>query len=167
MVREAAACGLASVLIKDSAAAEGVADGRNGFLIEENAESLAEFLKRACGYRDFLHQAGQHAMDEIYLSWNDAVRKAVNLYADLIYMKKCGLLKQRKPLADDPLYEMSAAAIKHCQHEIHVMNRKAAAASVPVYEGMLDNFTDHASGFMDNLYGGFEDVLTFFDNLNQ
>lgn len=166
VVREAAACGLASVLIKDSAAAEGVSDGRNGFLIDENAEALASFLKYACGYRDFLHQAGQHAMDEIYLSWNDAVRKAVNLYADLIYMKKCGLLKQRKPLADDPLYEMSAAAIRHCQHEIHVMNRKTAAEHMPAYEGMLDNIAVHAASLADSLYDGIEDVLGFFDNLN-
>ena len=39
VVREAAACGLASVLIAGSCAAEDVTDGESGFLIEENAES--------------------------------------------------------------------------------------------------------------------------------
>ena len=38
VVREAAACGLASVLIAGSCAAEDVTDGQNGFFIEENAQ---------------------------------------------------------------------------------------------------------------------------------
>ena len=45
VVREAAACGLASVLIRNSCAAEGITEGRNGFFIEENAESLAALLR--------------------------------------------------------------------------------------------------------------------------
>ena len=44
VVREAAACGLGSVLVRGSCAAEGVTDGRNGILIDENAESLAAVL---------------------------------------------------------------------------------------------------------------------------
>ena len=44
VVREAAACGLASVLIKGSCAAEGITDHRNGYLIEENGEALAALL---------------------------------------------------------------------------------------------------------------------------
>ena len=46
VVREAAACGLASVLIAGSCAAEDVTDGRNGFFIEENAASMAAMLRR-------------------------------------------------------------------------------------------------------------------------
>ena len=44
VVREAAACGLASVLIKGSCAAEGITHARNGYLIEETAESMAKLL---------------------------------------------------------------------------------------------------------------------------
>ncbi|MBQ9082230.1 MAG: glycosyltransferase [Clostridia bacterium] len=44
VVREAAACNVASVLIRGSCAAEDVTDGRNGFLIDENGESLAACL---------------------------------------------------------------------------------------------------------------------------
>ena len=39
VVREAAACGLASVLIRGSCAAEGVLDGVNGFLVDETPVS--------------------------------------------------------------------------------------------------------------------------------
>ena len=45
VVREAAACSLPSMLIAGSCAAEGITDGRNGFLIEENAESMYRCLK--------------------------------------------------------------------------------------------------------------------------
>ena len=44
VVREAAACSLGSVLIRGSCAAEGVVDGRNGFLIEETARDLYQKL---------------------------------------------------------------------------------------------------------------------------
>lgn len=47
VVREASACELSAVLIKGSCAAEGVSDGINGLLIEENAESLV-LIKIKC-----------------------------------------------------------------------------------------------------------------------
>lgn len=76
VVREAAACGLASLLVRESCAAEGITDGRNGILIEENAESLAAALSTPGLTRDALAAVGQHAMDEIYLSWADSVANA-------------------------------------------------------------------------------------------
>jgi 1,2-diacylglycerol 3-alpha-glucosyltransferase len=54
VVREAAACGLASVLIAGSCAAEDVTDGRNGFFIEENAASMAATLRRLMPQRELL-----------------------------------------------------------------------------------------------------------------
>ena len=68
VVREAAACGLASVLIKGSCAAEGITNGRNGYLIDENSASMAALLKRVNGNISGLHDTGQMAMDEIYIS---------------------------------------------------------------------------------------------------
>ena len=46
VVREAAACELASVLVRGSCAAEDITDGKNGFLIEENAASMAALLTK-------------------------------------------------------------------------------------------------------------------------
>ena len=76
VVREAAACGLASLLVRGSCAAEGITDGRNGVLIEGNAASLADALSRSELTRERLAELGQHAMDEIYLSWTDSVAAA-------------------------------------------------------------------------------------------
>ncbi len=84
VVREAAACQCPSVLVRGSCAAEGITDGRNGILIEENGDSMAEAVAAACRDRDRLREIGRHAADEIYLSWDDAVAKAVRRYRTVI-----------------------------------------------------------------------------------
>jgi glycosyltransferase involved in cell wall biosynthesis len=80
VVREAAACGLPSVLVRGSCAAEGVTDGRNGVLIEENAASLADAILRLSRDRDAMKAMGQKAMDEVFVSWEDAVGRAAERY---------------------------------------------------------------------------------------
>lgn len=92
VVREAAACGLASMLVKGSCAAEGVTDGRNGFLVEENAESICELIGKVYDKIDYMHQVGDNAMNEIYISWSESVHDAYNRYNELIEMKKSGEL---------------------------------------------------------------------------
>ncbi len=80
VVREAAACGCPSVLIKDSCAAEGIADGDTGIIIDENSHSMAAAIEAACNGREGLKRIGQNAQDKIYLSWEDAVGMAVERY---------------------------------------------------------------------------------------
>ena len=80
VVREAAACGLASVLIAGSCAAEDITDGRNGFFIEENAASMAALLKKIYQNRTLLRQVGENAQKEIYISWDDAIHHACKRY---------------------------------------------------------------------------------------
>ena len=77
VVREAAACGLASVLVKGSCAAEDATDCRNGFLIEENAGSMAAVLRDLCREPDKMHQAGEGAASDLYISWEDAVTREI------------------------------------------------------------------------------------------
>lgn len=84
VVREAAACGLGSVLIKGSCAAEGITDRHNGYLIEENAESMAEAVKTLIADMDLAHRIGQNAMNEIYIPWEESVRKAYDRYRVVI-----------------------------------------------------------------------------------
>ena len=131
VVREAAACGLASVLIQDSCAAEGITDGRNGFLIEQNADSLSGFLVHACTHMEEIHQAGEKAMEEIYLSWHTAVDMAYRGYEEVLEKKRNGQLPQEKNLFDDPLYEMSAEAARRY---VDVIQNQ-----LPQMEGMLEN----------------------------
>ena len=89
VVREAAACGLGSVLVKGSCAAEDVEDGRNGLLIEENSNSLSQCLKRLD--RNAMHTIGENAQKELYLSWSDAIKIAMDRYEVVIDRYRSGL----------------------------------------------------------------------------
>ena len=80
VVKEAAACSLASVLVKGSCAAEGAVHGRNSFLIEENASSLAVCLAMLINDRPRMAEAGEKAAEELYVSWDDAIGKAIDRY---------------------------------------------------------------------------------------
>ncbi len=142
VVREAAACGLASVLIRGSCAAEGISDGINGFLCEENSASLSAVLEQACLHTDVFRAAGERAMDEIYISWQDAVRTAEGLYADLIRRKKSGALPRRESF-DDPLFDMAADAVRRYMHTVN--------EELPVYEGMIENFIDRRETMRNDL----------------
>jgi len=84
VVREAAACGLASLLIRGSCAAEGIRNGDTGILIEEHASSLAAAVEPVLKDPALAHRIGQSAMDKIYISWADAVRAAEERYQLII-----------------------------------------------------------------------------------
>lgn len=90
VVREASACNLATVLIKDSCASEGVVDSKDGFLIDENAESLTQKLLSVMDNKELLKKVGQKASDDLYFSWEDAVKIANERYDYVIekYGKK-------------------------------------------------------------------------------
>lgn len=90
VVREAAASDTAAVIIEGSCAAEGVVDGRNGFMIKENAASLAAKLKELTDYPEKLKSVGQSAGDELYISWEEAVANAYKRYEVVIDKYKNG-----------------------------------------------------------------------------
>lgn len=78
VVREASACGVASVLVAGSCAAEGVTDGVNGFLIEENPESMAACLEKLTIPQ--MRTVGEHACNDLYISWESAIKTAADRY---------------------------------------------------------------------------------------
>ena len=112
VVREAAACGLASMLIAGSCAAEGITDGRNGILCEENAESAAKTMRFACKNPQVLREIGMHAMREIYISWETAVRAAYARYGEINAMHRAGAFKDSRRVPLDSVYGTLAELIK-------------------------------------------------------
>ena len=80
VVREAAACGVASMLIKGSCASEGITDGHTGILTEASPEDIAKNMEFAISHRNEIHAFGENAMNEIYVSWEDAVNRAYDRY---------------------------------------------------------------------------------------
>jgi len=107
VVREAAACQLASVIVEKSGASEGIVDGQNGLLIEENAPSMAQKLAWACDHLDTVHRIGINAQNEIYISWQEAVERAYARY-ELLYDKMQRGLLPRKEARGDSMFELLA-----------------------------------------------------------
>ena len=101
VVREAAACGLASVLVRGSCAAEDVTEDENGFLIEENAESLCAKLEALVQRPDAMHTVGENAMAQLYLSWQDSVANAFARYQVVIDRYKSGAYDAHEKLPDE------------------------------------------------------------------
>ena len=139
VVREAAACGLGCVLIKGSCAAEGITDGRNGFLIEESPAAMAELLKKVCPDLPRLHEVGQHAMDEIYLSWQSAVNEAYDRYEAILDLKKSGALPPKRKLPADYLVSLASRSM-----EERVRRHR-------IRQELLSDFRETAQGMMENI----------------
>ena len=139
VVREAAACGLASVLIEGSCAAEGITDGRNGFTIQENPDAMAAFLRKACADTGHLHTVGDHAMEEIYLSWRDCVSSAYDRYQVILEKKRTGQLPKKKRLPTDFLVSLTAQSM-----EIQEQHRR-------IRRELFHDFKETAVGMMENI----------------
>lgn len=118
VVREAAACGCASMLIKDSCAAEGTSDNVNALLINENAAAMAVRLAAIGNNHAYYRRLGRQAGTDLYISWQDAVSRANQRYqivaANYTYHKAKAL-----PAATDEL----------CQFIAGLTRLKAAADS--------------------------------------
>ncbi len=135
VVREAAACGLASVLVRGSCAAEGVTDGRNSYLIDANAESMAALLKGLYDKLPELHRTGQNAMDEIYISWDQSVRFAYDRYKEFCEMKASGELGIRKHQSLEYLMKSASLVLDGTEKAFFDRPRE-------IYEGMRENFEE-------------------------
>ena len=61
VVREAASCGTPSLCL-------------------ESAHNIAVRLQQIMHHKDYLHRVGKAAQEEIYISWDDAVRRAYDRY---------------------------------------------------------------------------------------
>lgn len=109
VVREAAACGLASVLVRGSCAAEGILDMRNGILIDETAEAMANVIINICSNREKLRLIGEHAMDEIYISWGDSIKAAVARYEIVLSNFRKGKYEHKPRLTDSMFLSVAGA----------------------------------------------------------
>ncbi len=80
VVKEAAACDCPSLLVRDSCPAEGIEDGKNGFLVYEDATHCAKTVLQALRTPGLLENVGKAAGETVYLSWEDAVTRAWERY---------------------------------------------------------------------------------------
>ena len=155
VVREAAACGLASVLIKDSCAAEGILHNRNGFIIEENPTAMALLLADLARNPERMRTVGQNAMDEIYISWDESTRAAYRRYEELQAMVVDGTLVQRKKQSSDYLLEAASMIAKGTEHVFDIPRN--------IYGGMKENYDEWKEEVKELLP---DKVVEFGDNIN-
>lgn len=141
VVREAAACGLGSVLVRGSCAAEGVTDGENGFLIDESAESLCELLLRVSGDFELMRRVGENAMNEIYMSWRDCVGIAYRRYEEILREKEEGTLPKKKKDASDLLFTFTAKTMEESEKL-----RRFLTDVKDFSMGMMDNRSEEIFG---------------------
>ena len=122
VVREAAACGLGSVLVRGSCAAEDIRDGESGFLIEENAESMARMLTALSRNPEAMQRVGKTAQDEIYISWKDAVTHAQARYEVVLENFKAGKYLAHNRQSDEAFHAISSylAAVGRGQEKLRL-----------------------------------------------
>ena len=104
VVREAAACGLPSLLLKGSCAAEDFTDLRNALLSENDSAAFGTVLIEAAKNLDKLKEIGENAMNDVYLSWEDAVKNAFERYQIVIENYKKGITQSRETKTQEILY---------------------------------------------------------------
>lgn len=85
---EAAGQKTPTVAIVNTGTAEGIIDGENGFLSEENAKLYAEKIITAIGDREKLKDISERAKTTLAKSWDDAAETCFNEYSKLIEKKK-------------------------------------------------------------------------------
>jgi Glycosyltransferase len=83
-VREAAAFGTPSVLLRESTAAEVLRDGENGFLAEADPEAFAEKVLSAIEDPRALEEAGAGARRSLCRPWKDVVLEVRDRYLDIL-----------------------------------------------------------------------------------
>lgn len=88
VVREAAAMGTPSVVVRGCATAEPIRDCENGFLCEDTTESLCNIITMALSDCEMTKKIGQAARKTIYLSWDDIAGNTIDRYTALIERNK-------------------------------------------------------------------------------
>lgn len=104
VVREAAACGLPSVLIQGSCAAEDFTAYHNAILTRNDIRSFTSDLEFAVSHLTELKQMGLNAMNEVYISWEDSVKNAYNRYIIVKENKERGITQCRENKIQEALY---------------------------------------------------------------
>ncbi|MDO4198799.1 MAG: glycosyltransferase [Erysipelotrichaceae bacterium] len=136
VVREAAASGLASVLIEGSCAAEDTEPMRNCLWIKENADSMAKLLIETGDNKELFRSLGDNAMNDLYMSWEDSV---LNAYKRYEYVSEKFDPSDVSRFSFDPNEGMMS--LVSSLSDIMTMNQKAVNVSKDVFgdlKGIVD-----------------------------
>ena len=88
-------------------AAEDVTDGVSGFLIEENARSMAAKLTELCASPEAMKAVGEGALRDLYISWEEAVDNACRRYEVVIDNYRAGRYPKHTGLTEDIIHSIA------------------------------------------------------------
>ncbi len=84
VLQEAAAFDVPSVVVRNSSSAEGILDGVNGFLVENEVVSLSNTISDLMKHPKAIKKAGEGARQSIYHPWEGIVDDVYQRYVELI-----------------------------------------------------------------------------------
>lgn len=84
VVREAAAMGTPSILLRGSTASEVINDLKNGFLTEKDPEQFAKLIESLSADRDRLREVAEGARSSLVRSWENVVEEVADRYKTLV-----------------------------------------------------------------------------------
>jgi 1,2-diacylglycerol 3-alpha-glucosyltransferase len=91
VIQEAAAFDVPSLLVRNSSSAEGIIDGFNGFLIENEAADLSKKIIELMDHRQAIKNAGEGARKSIYHPWESIIDDVYLRYIDIINAHKSSI----------------------------------------------------------------------------
>lgn len=84
VVREAAAMGTPTILLKGSTASEVITDRSNGFLVDKNPNEFAKAIEHIHRNHRELHDVSNNARNTLVRSWEDVVGEVKDRYENII-----------------------------------------------------------------------------------
>ena len=94
VVREAAALHTPSVMTRGATASSILSDGQDGFLVENDPDSMAALLRELISDPARVHRVGLQASKTLVRSWEDCVGEALDRYN--VLLKSRGLPQLEK-----------------------------------------------------------------------
>lgn len=84
VIREAAVCKLPAVVVKGTGSSEGIINNENGFLCDENSQSLCDSIFNAMADKERLKTIGINASNTVPISWENVSKLVYKKYEEII-----------------------------------------------------------------------------------
>ncbi len=159
VVREAAACGVPSVLVKNSCPSEGVTNDVNGFLISETSASLAVKLYQLCQHPEMMKEVGENAERDLYTSWDTAVERAFARYEKVIEKYNAGHCERRKNFQSEVLKGVGEMA-----DTVNSFHSSMSGLRANVSD-LRTNVSGFGTDLKENIKENFKDFFDLFEDL--
>ncbi len=118
---------------------------------------MAQLLEEISGDLGRIHQVGQNAMDEIYISWDQATRLAYDRYKEIREMVKEGELGVRKHQSFEYLMNSAATILNGTQRVFVDMPREIRADVRESYFDLRDEVKESYNDFKDGMVENYQE----------